>query len=129
MEYTLIRVVDAGRKAGGITPPESFSVFVVGYVPFWNADNTDCNSVSWQWWGYSDAKLNTGLRQQMNDLTLQLNAVIQATTVKLTELGVFYVDGFQNEYNSHRFCESQASLNGASNRPISKDTWFWTDDS
>lgn len=126
--YTLTRIVDAGRNAGGISPPESFSVFIIGYVPFWNAEDKYCDDVSWQWWGKSNLKLTTALRQRMNDMTNKLNTVISDAVTKVETLGVFYVDGFQSKYDGHRFCENAASMSGSSNRPISKDTWFWTDD-
>ncbi|KAF2233988.1 hypothetical protein EV356DRAFT_502931 [Viridothelium virens] len=59
----------------------------------------------------------------MNDLTDQLNSVIRDAATELALSGVFYVEGFQDAYGGHRYCEpaSQDYLTA----PIGAQTWFW----
>lgn len=62
----------------------------------------------------------------MNQLTEDLNAVIKRAAESLNGIGVIYVDGFQDSFNGHRFCEpdTQKYLK----YPLGSKTWFWHDD-
>ncbi|KAF2166923.1 hypothetical protein M409DRAFT_22975 [Zasmidium cellare ATCC 36951] len=120
---TFTHVLAAGRQAEGATPPESFQVYVAGYVQFWNDDDPGCNDVSYNFWGFSTPKLTTDVRHRMNVLVDRLNAKIKSVARQMSGLGVIYVDGFQSSYDTHRFCEP-APRNYLS-KPVGKDTWFW----
>ncbi|KAK4496239.1 hypothetical protein PRZ48_012219 [Zasmidium cellare] len=120
---TLIHVIAAGRQAEGANPPESFQVYIAGYVQFWNDDDPGCNDVSFSYWGFSTPKLTTTLRHRMNTLVDQLNDKIKAVASQMSGLGVIYVDGFQSSYNTHRFCEPAPK--DYLSKPVGRNTWFW----
>jgi len=105
MTETFSKVAVTGRNAAGATPPSAFQVYVTGYIPFWNQNDTGCDDISWGFWG-RDVKLTTSLRKQMNDLLTDLNTVIKTVADGLHEsLGTIYVDGFQEHYIGHQFCD------------------------
>lgn len=102
---TFSRVALRGRTAAGATPPSAFQVYVAGYIPFWNPDDTGCDEISWGFYG-RDAKLTTDIRGKMNGLVTDLNAMIKTVADGLHEfLGTVYVDGFQEHYIGHQFCD------------------------
>ncbi|GME29000.1 putative esterase family protein [Neofusicoccum parvum] len=121
---TLVQVIAAGRQAKGANPPEAFQVYIAGYVGFWNHDNPACDDVSFGYWWFSKPKLTRDLRKRMNDLVDQLNGVIREVAASMDHLGVFYVDGFQSAYDTHRFCEPPDGPDYLA-EPIGKKTWFW----
>ena len=91
-------------------------------MQFWNDDDDGCDDVTWEWvWTSRDHLLTTQLRQRMNYLVDNLNYQIRRSVFRLSRFGVFYVDGFQNAYDGHRFCEPNTNLKN----PITEDTWFW----
>ncbi|KAF4632520.1 hypothetical protein G7Y89_g5607 [Cudoniella acicularis] len=103
---TLSRVALRGRTAAGATPPNSFQVYISGYVPFWNDVDMGCDEISWSIYPWREAKLTTTLRKQMNDLVDDLNTMIQTVANGLHDLlGTVYVDGISDSYIGHRFCE------------------------
>ncbi|KAF1987753.1 hypothetical protein K402DRAFT_330113 [Aulographum hederae CBS 113979] len=121
---TYTEVLAAGRQAGGANPPESFQLFVAGYIPFFNQDDPGCDDITWNiWLGATEPKLTTGLRRRMNSLVDKLNGVISKVAASLEDVGVVYVDGQQDDYRQHRFCEPADK--DYLQRPIGKDTWFW----
>ena len=127
---TLVQITHAGRAAGGANPPESFQVYVAGYVQFWNDDDPGCNNADWSWWPSwitGPAPLTTEVRSKMNQLVDQVNGVISDAATELADFGVFYVDGFQSSFDTHRFCEP-ASLSYL-NAPVGAQTWFWHQES
>src|SRR5207249_2737941 len=75
---TLVRIVARGRQSEGASPPESFQVYIAGYVQFWNHDDPGCDDVSWGWWPWDKPKITTTLRRRMNDLVNQINGVIES---------------------------------------------------
>lgn len=117
-------VVGAGRRAGGASPPESFQVYISEYIRFWNNDTEGCDSVSWNQWGDS-VKLTRDLRTRMNDLTDQLNAKVKDIVGQMASLGVIWVEGIQDAYNGHRFCEADDSAD-YNKAPTGAKTWFWS---
>lgn len=118
----LFHVAQAGRQAGGANPRESFQVYVTSYMTFFNQDNTECNDISWNYWGWSTPNLTTDLRAQLNGLTLRVNEVVKNAAQDLRGMGVIYIDGLESSYEHHRYCEP-----GHTNpQMIDYDTWFWS---
>lgn len=81
----------------------------------------ECNDYSWSYFGWSTPKLSLALRQQLNDMVLKVNAAIKAAAEDLRRMGVIYVEGIQDAYNGHRYCEP-----GASHDMTEYNVWFWT---
>lgn len=127
LDQLLLAMVVKGRVNGGADPPESFQLFVNGYVPFWNEVDTGCDGVSWEWWWTTrDRLLTTQLRKRMNDIVRELNFQIRRSAFRLANEGVIYVEGFQDSYTDHQFCDPEADTN--LKKPISPNTWFWASD-
>jgi hypothetical protein len=118
----LYHVAHAGRTAGGANPRESFQVFVLEYVSFF-AMGPECNDYSWSYWGWSTPKLSQKLRQDLNDLVHMVNAAVKAAAEDLKRIGVIYVEGLQDAYDGHRYCEA-----GASHDMTEYSVWFWSKD-
>jgi len=128
IDQILLALVVKGRVNGGANPPESFQLYINGYVPFWNEVDQGCNTISWQWWkNTGEYLLTTELRKRMNDLVRGLNFQLQRSADRLANEGVIYIDGFQDSYTDHQFCDPKADSNLA--KPISQNTWFWASDS
>lgn len=124
LDNTLLAIVKKGRANGGANPPESFQLYVNGYVPFWNEVDTGCDTVTWKWpWSRGDYFLTTELRTRLNKIVREANLQIQLSAVRLASLGVIYVEGFQDSYTGHQFCDPKADPNLKA--PISPNTWFW----
>lgn len=112
--------------AGGALPAQSFQVYVLSYVTFFNDVNTECDSVSWNVWPWlSKPTFTTQLREQLNSLTRQVNDVIRAAAQDLERMGVIFVDGLEEVYNGHRYCEPGLT----DQKMVSYHTWFWSPDS
>ncbi|RFU25757.1 hypothetical protein B7463_g10581, partial [Scytalidium lignicola] len=72
----------------------------------------ECNDYTWAYWNSFISEqplLDVALRTQLNDMTTQVNAVIKAAAVELERMGVIFVDGLQDMYNGHRYCEAGAN--------------------
>ena len=109
LDQLFLALVVKGRVNGGANPPESFQLFVNGYVPFWNEVDPGCNSVSWEWWWTtSDHLLTTQLRKRMNDIVTALNFQFRRSAFRLANEGVIYVEGYQDSYTGHQFCDPSA---------------------
>lgn len=125
VNYGLYQVAHAGRQAGGAEPRESFQVFVLEYVPFFGM-GPECNDYTWSvwpgWWS-EQPKLTQALREQLNDKVRQVNAAIKAAVVDLDRMGVIFVEGIQDAYDGHRYCEQGASL-----KMNEYSVWFWSPD-
>ncbi|RYP58959.1 hypothetical protein DL769_008738 [Monosporascus sp. CRB-8-3] len=122
VNYALYQVAHTGRESGGANPRESFQVYVPSYITFFNEVNTECDSIFWSLWPWRRSRLTTQLRQQLNRLTTQVNAVIKAAAEDLERMGVIFVEGLENAYNGHRFCEP-----GHTNQQmVDYETWFWS---
>jgi hypothetical protein len=121
--YALYNVARAGRQAGGTDKPENFQVFILSYTTFWNDQDTACDQYSWNDWGWSTPKLTTTLRQQLNALATAVNGEIRKAANDLAGMGVFFVDGLEDAYQGHRYCEP-----GHSNtyQMIDYQTWYWS---
>ena len=126
INVALWHVADSGRTAGGAQPIQSFQVYVTSYMQFFNQVNTECDSISWNYYPwYSTPKLDVALRTQLNGLVLRVNTAIQAAAHELANMGVIYFDGLDDSYQNHRFCEPQHTSNN-DGRMIDYDTWFWS---
>lgn len=107
------------------TANPSFQLYVTGYIQFWNHDNPQCNDISWAPFYKTAAPLTTTLRKDMNDLVDKLNNLLKEVSDALSRSvgGIYYVDGFQDKFNGHRFCEQEADANYHKS-PIGERTWF-----
>lgn len=124
LDNTFLAIVAKGRTNGGANPPESFQLYVNGYIPFWNEVDTGCDTVSWEWWwATKDHFLTTELRKRINNIVRDLNFQIKRSAFRLADQGVIYVEGFQDSYTDHQFCDPKADTNLA--KPTSPNTWFW----
>ena len=126
LDKTFLDVVVKGRVSGGASPPESFQVFVNGYIPFGNEVDKGCDTVSWAFWPWRTAYLTTNVRRRMNDIVRKLNLRLQESAERMSNHGVFYVSGYQDTYQGHQFCDPAAD--GNLKKPISANTWFWHDE-
>jgi hypothetical protein len=126
LRFTYAKVIAAGRQAGGADPPESFQLYggkrrnsesltrftdvymSGGYIGLFNHDDTDCDHVFWNvangWFAYKQW-LTTSLRREFNDLVDELNGIIKSVAEELGPWGAIYVDGYNQGFNNHRFCE------------------------
>ncbi|KAK6433072.1 hypothetical protein LTR95_010748, partial [Oleoguttula sp. CCFEE 5521] len=115
-------VAYAGRDAGGASPRESFQTYVLSYVSFFNDQDPKCDTISWNLtWG-PRALLTTTLRRRLNVLVENANALIEKVVQNTEMLGVISVDGLDELYNGHRFCEPGHT----ETRMIDHKTWFWS---
>lgn len=121
------KVVDVFSKimVKARTANASFQLYVTGYIQFWNDDNTQCDTVSWAPWYKASAPLTTTLRKDMNSIVDKLNDLLKQAAESLNhyEDGVYYVDGFQDKFNGHRFCEQEDDPDYHKS-PIDDRTWF-----
>ena len=62
----------------------------------------------------------------MNDIVRSLNFQIKRSAFRLAAEGVIYVEGFQDAYVGHQFCDPAADSN--LKKSISANTWFWASD-
>jgi hypothetical protein len=84
----LHQIVDAGRTSGGAIPPETFQVYLAGYVELFNEDNPVCDDVSWSSYGFVDEpKLTTELRSRLKSAVRQLNEVLSEVAEELWSSG------------------------------------------
>lgn len=86
-------------------------LYYVGYAPFFDTQSTQCNEVSWstadldRLVGSSSAKLSTSIRQQINVLVSQANAILDELSQASGD-NVVFVDysGWVSQVGG-RFCE------------------------
>lgn len=125
IEYAMYKVADAGRQAGGANPRESFQTFVLEYITFFDdAMSPECNDYTWAYWPpfiSNQPKLTKELREKLNDFTRKVNKVIKDAAKNLEQMGVIYVEGLQDKYKGHRYCEPGANL-----EQTEAKVWFWT---
>ncbi|KAL2204871.1 SGNH hydrolase [Sarocladium strictum] len=116
----IIKVLIRARTAN----PE-FQLYITGYIRFWNAENPQCDSVTWTEFWHEEAFLTRGLRRDMNDLVLKLNERIKAVVESLSVHypGVYFVDDFDAKFDGHRFCEEEDDP-AYHEEPIAERTWF-----
>lgn len=118
----LFSVAYAGRTAAGAVPRESFQVFILEYLTFFDdAMSPECNEYSWGYWPWRQPKLTADLRRRLNSLTRRVNAVIKEAAEDLKMMGVIFVDGLNDAYDGHRYCEP-----GADEKMKTYQTWFWS---
>ena len=81
---SLIQIVSAGRQAGGATPPQSFQLFVTGYVEFFDEDSDACNTIKWPLWGgLLGEYLNRDLRRRLNRNVVCLTYPLVSPRIRL----------------------------------------------
>lgn len=68
-------------------------IYYVGYAPFFDAESTQCNDVSWSfWWNQANSTvLSTNIRQNLNDTVERLNGIL-GELVKGAGKNVVFVD-------------------------------------
>ena len=118
----MYQVAHTGRDSGGSNPRENFQVYVLSYITFFNEVTTACNEFSWNYWGWNTPKLTTDLRKQLNGLTRSVNAELKAAAQDLERMGVILIEGLDDFYNNHRYCESRHTTY----EMVDYDTWFWS---
>ncbi|KAL8908304.1 MAG: hypothetical protein Q9171_005512 [Xanthocarpia ochracea] len=124
-EYKIVDVF-AKIMARARTANPSFQLYVTGYIGFWNHDNAQCDQVTWAPWYKAPAYLTRTLRSDMNSLVDKLNNLLKQAANALSDGlggGIFYVDGFQENFNGHRFCEQEDDPAYHSS-PTGERTWF-----
>ncbi|KAF2495751.1 SGNH hydrolase, partial [Lophium mytilinum] len=84
-------------------------IFYTGYAQFFNADSTQCDSVTFKFWsGASGTYLTRELRRTLNDLVVQTNNQIKAATERAGDQVVFVdIDTYFQLYGG-RFCDDGA---------------------
>lgn len=122
-----LKIVDVFTKIlfRARTANPNFQLYVTGYIEFWNDVDTQCDTVNWvPWYRTEKAFLTTTLRSDMNSLVRKLNNLLKQAAEALGTLGgVYYVDGFQEKFIGHRFCEHEDDP-GYHENPIGEKTWF-----
>ncbi|KAK3325221.1 SGNH hydrolase-type esterase domain-containing protein [Apodospora peruviana] len=121
----MFKVVRFGRDHGGAVPAQSFQLYVLPYINFFNADegNVACDTVDWRYWSLGDAApLTLELRKQLNELAQLVNGVIKKEAENLVDLGVIFVGDPNPKYDKHRFCEPDRTTKEMADA----DTWFWS---
>jgi hypothetical protein len=101
-------------------------VFVFEYLTFFSdAMGPECNDYTWCVWPfYTGPKLKEDLRKKLNTLVRKANAAIKRAAEDLRRIGMIYIEGIQDIYNGHCYCEP-----GASSKINEYSVWFWTCDS
>lgn len=123
INYALYSVAHAGREAGGANPKESFQVYVLSYIQFFNEDTTACDEFTWTYWDwYKDPKLTTKLRKQLNAMTVAVNGELKKAAQDLKTMGIILIEDLDSLYTNHRYCESRHTTR----EMIDYDTWFWS---
>lgn len=95
------------------------------YITFFDdALDPVCNDYTWAYWswGTEKPKLTADLRKRLNELTTKVNAEVKKAAEYLEAMGVFFVEGLQDPYKGHRFCEP-----GATHDQTEAKVWFWTE--
>ncbi|KGO69674.1 Glycoside hydrolase, family 71 [Penicillium italicum] len=101
------------RIIGWAQQNPDFNLYIAGYPRFFNADTTQCNDVSFRYWGWdktdrSDVWLTNSLRTEMNDLVTSLNTVIEAAVLDANNLvgkNVTHFVDVDPSFEGHRWCE------------------------
>ncbi|KAF2648272.1 hypothetical protein K491DRAFT_684818 [Lophiostoma macrostomum CBS 122681] len=139
LRLTFAKVISAGREAGGADPPESFQLYVGGYIHLFNPVDLDCDNVYWNvdrgWWSYKEYLKWWSRRQPFNDLVDKINEVIRSVAEELGPWGVIYVDGYNEKFDDHRFCEHREPNcihgNAYQDRDVETKIWsyrsYWMD--
>ncbi|KAH7074078.1 SGNH hydrolase-type esterase domain-containing protein [Paraphoma chrysanthemicola] len=103
---TYSAVIKAGREAKGANPPEAFQAYVGGYIRLWNQDDEQCDKAVWNVLPFTYKQwLTRALRKRFNDLVIRLNQVVKEAADELRPYGVFLVEGYDEKFEGHRFCE------------------------
>ncbi|KAF2804127.1 uncharacterized protein BDZ99DRAFT_502918 [Mytilinidion resinicola] len=111
------------REAGGANPRESFQVYVLSYITFFNEETTACDKFTWAyWWWMSNPKLTRDLRKQLNGFVRAVNAVIKAAAQDLERIGVIFIEDMDSWYNGHCYCKSWHTTRDMTDY----ETWFWS---
>ena len=120
--YGIASVLAAGKKAGGADPMDSFQVYILPYMSFWNEEATGCDEMTWGYPWSSKPKLTRDLRKQLNGFARAVNDVIKAAVKDLEYQGAIMVEDMNNAYDGHRFCEDRHK----DNQMTEYLTQFWS---
>lgn len=85
-------------------------------------DDPGCDNISFGAWPFWKPLLTQDLRRRLNDLTTKVNGLIKKAAEQLSGFGVIFVEGLEQEYNGHRFCDQGHT----DPNMIDWDTWFWS---
>ncbi|KAK3314553.1 hypothetical protein B0H66DRAFT_627134 [Apodospora peruviana] len=102
--------------------PRHFQLLVTGYDRFFNAETEACNHYSFGFWFH--VPLAMELRQQLNNLTVQLNDKIADTVDSINDKHAYNRAQFVDtdpQFEGHRFCEDGVVEPDGEN----KNTWFF----
>ncbi|EDN10312.1 predicted protein [Histoplasma mississippiense (nom. inval.)] len=97
-----------------------FRLLTLGYSPFFDeALSDDCNNRSFGFWKMWQPKLTVNLRQQLNEISLELNNKIVHLIKDLDDERIVWVD-WSPKFKDHLFCQR-------GNKTISDgdNTWFF----
>ncbi|EEH07198.1 conserved hypothetical protein [Histoplasma capsulatum G186AR] len=97
-----------------------FRLLTLGYSPFFDeALSDDCNNRSFGFWKMWQPKLTVNLRQQLNEISLELNNKIVHLIKDLGDERIVWVD-WSPKFKDHLFCQR-------GNKTISDgdNTWFF----
>ncbi len=124
MNLAMYSVAYAGRESGGASPMESFQVYVLSYITFFNEVATGCNDISWGTWWWDKQKFTIDIRKQLNALTRSVNEQLRLAAKDLEGMGVIFIDSLDDLYGGHRYCEDRHTSSSSS--MMDYDTWFWS---
>ncbi|KAI4086804.1 MAG: hypothetical protein LQ344_007280 [Seirophora lacunosa] len=119
-----VNVISTALRKGSSRSGPNFKVYVTGYAQFFNEQNLQCNFVSLKpsWSPFARQYLTIDLRQALNKIARDLNAVLQ-TAVMRANIGaprrVFFIN-YDDLFEGHRFCDREEP------NPNDPETWFFT---
>ncbi|GFF45912.1 zinc-regulated transporter 1 [Aspergillus udagawae] len=90
----------------------------------------ECNDYSWVYWSWTEQpRLTQALRKEQNDKSRKVNEVIKAAARDLETMGVMHVEGLQDAYKGHRYCEAGATKEQTEYKaPATPDGWTGDDE-
>jgi hypothetical protein len=114
---------------------ENGRIYYIGYAPFFNAQTTQCNDVSWDFYNghFIHTKLTTDLRTRLNVLVSQMNGIL-GEIVNAADDRVIFVDysGWVAQVGG-RFCEEGIKEPNKNNQDAVFYQWesidYWEDPS
>ena len=125
IDHLIKKTVIKGRT-GSIG--DKFKLYVTGYGEFFNADDPGCDTVTFARTanpkpdGQDHTKLTRKLRKDFNQMSLKLNAAVQAAVDRNKNDGVKFIDIQGNgALDGHRFCEPGIAEPDQRNEKL----WFW----
>lgn len=113
----LPQVIFTALRKGHTQFGQNFRVYVTGYAQFFNAETTQCDTVTFTLPSLK-SNLTQDKRRKMNQLALALNDALRAAVNTFPAQFVTYID-YDTQYTGHRFCDREEPS------PDNPDTWFF----